>query len=474
MLRKEKNPRAPEIRKRDRLAGNAGRPRAECTARPPGFFIFEIAWMFIVCLSLSLGGGVSHAAPADTVRTGGEATRLDSSAEAPSDSSSVTRPDVSGVPYLARFLKNTGVYPRDEIRALWVVRDALTSKDRIDRLIDFAVRGRFHLLFAQVRGRGDAYYRSRFEPPALDLEVPLSEFDPLSYLLEKAHETDLSVHAWVNVLYVWSDSDVDPPPGHVVRRHPGWIITDPRGIRMDERGVDAWKREGIGGYFLSPAIAGVRDHIVRVIEDLAVRFPIDGIHLDYIRYPGPGYGFDQDTRRAFALTWGLDPLALGADRERLIGTVGGEAITLLDSLTVEMRAQAVDSLVIAIREALPDLPLSAAVIPEPDRAHSENGQNWPGWVHRKYVDFVVPMAYAYEPPELVRRMRIVRNLIGRDRFLVGLPLFEGRARYLAPAVSALRSEGIIGYSLFSYNVMEDEPFAVQFFNRVFFGESDGP
>ena len=117
--------------------------------------------------------------------------------------------------YLARLLQNTEILPDNEVRALWVVRDALTSPESVSRLVDFAVQTRFHILFVQVRGRGDAYYQSAIDPPSTALKAPLSDFDPLRYLLTLAHREGIEVHAWLNIYYAWSDTKTPPPPTHV-------------------------------------------------------------------------------------------------------------------------------------------------------------------------------------------------------------------------------------------------------------------
>jgi uncharacterized lipoprotein YddW (UPF0748 family) len=371
-------------------------------------------------------------------------------------------------PYLSTFQNNTPILPNDEVRAIWVVRDALTSQQRIDEMVDFCVRARMQMIFAQVRGRGDAYYQSRFEPGGRDLEYPLSQFDPLEYLLIRAHASGLSVHAWVNVYYVWSDPFSDPPDRHVAALHPQWLISDPEGRRVDAEQVDAWAHLGVEGYFLSPSNREARKFIVDVVQDIADRYEVDGIHLDYVRYPATGFGFDPGMRSDFMLYWGIDPLHMGHVWESLPAEEGQRATALFDSLLTAERAQEVDSLVLAVRGAIGDLPLSAAVVPEYERARVEKGQDWAKWVLEGTVDFVVPMAYSYEPPELRRQMRLMRNLIGRDRFLVGLPLFDGRAGRLAYSISYLREDRVLGYALFSYNVMEGQRFAVQFLNEVFF------
>jgi hypothetical protein len=92
-------------------------------------------------------------------------------------------------------------------------------------------------------------------------------------------------------------------------------------------------------------------------------------------------------------------------------------------------------------------------------------------VQKGLVDFVVPMAYTQEPGALDRLIERVRRMIGVERLLVGLPVFDGRERYLGYSVSLLRRQGVIGYSLFSANELEKEPFSVPFLERVFLNTS---
>ena len=375
--------------------------------------------------------------------------------------------------YLESFLRTTPIHPNQEIRAAWVVRSSLNSKKDVDRAVDYAVRARFQLLFVQVRGRADAYYRSSLEPEGPTLEEPVARFDPLDYLLKKCDEAGISVHAWVNVFLVWSDGRSAPPAGHIAADHPEWLVTNVSGVRMDRRPLDEWLAEGQTGYFVSPSRADVREHTTRVIQEIATRYPLDGIHLDYIRYPGPQFDFGPAERTAFALRYGVDPLSFAGpgrwDPSNPEGWLLEEpgVPSVLDSLRIEWRASQVESLLVSVRRVIGGLPLSAAVLPEPDRARVDEGQDWIKWLQTGAVDFVVPMAYTYEPGELVRLVEKLRRMIGTDRFLMGLPVFDGRERFLGYSVSLLRRQGVIGYSLFSANELEKQPFSIPFLERVF-------
>jgi uncharacterized lipoprotein YddW (UPF0748 family) len=237
---------------------------------------------------------------------------------------------------------------------------------------------------------------------------------------------------------------------------------------MDERPVDDWKASGIEGYYLSPFSAGVREHTVDVILELVDRYPVDGVHLDYVRFPGPDYGFDVGVRTKFALEWGIDPVLLRNDLAGTAAVIGNGAVAALDSVWIDRRGQHVDSMVIAIREAVGDLPLSAAVVPDPVEARVEKGQAWTEWIHRRWVDFVIPMAYNYRPEEMLEWVRILHNTVGRDKMLVGLAIYGGRDAYVDRSINVLRADRVSGFSIFSYNVLAERRFAANFVEQIFF------
>jgi len=355
-------------------------------------------------------------------------------------------------PYLARLRESTGILPADEIRALWVVRDALTSPESIDRLVDFAVQTRFHMLFVQVRGRGDAYYRTRLDPIAPGVAGSIADFDPLAYLITLAHRQGIVVHAWLNVFYVWSDPTASPPPSHLAARHPEWLLTNARGVRIDRVPRSRWKAEGIDGQFLSPGVRGLRTHMANVVKDLIASYDIDGIHLDYIRYPNREYSFDPASRARFTVRYGIDPAELVAgDRAALQRMVGAQALALMDSVYGEFRVAQVDSMVSAIHVAAGEKAVSAAVIADPVVARIEKGQEWARWVHNGWVDFVAPMVYSMPPTEIEHRAVVYLRTVGVDRVLIGLGVYDGRDEDLAETVALLRGVGVAGYAIFSYN-----------------------
>ena len=185
------------------------------------------------------------------------------------------------------------VPPLAEMRGLWVVRTALASPVTIDRVVDDAQRAGFNALFVQVRGRGDAFYRSELVPRSDILAEQPAGFDPLARLLERARSHGLQVHAWMNMLLCAGFGRI-LPGGHVAGVHPEWIMV-PRSaarVALAERGqgllalVARHSSADAEGLYLSPSSPGVGDHLEAVVRELLRSYPVDGLHLDFIRYPG--------------------------------------------------------------------------------------------------------------------------------------------------------------------------------------------
>ena len=169
-------------------------------------------------------------------------------------------------------------------------------------------------LLVQVVGRGDAYYRSDLLPRAEALSD--TTFDPLGTLVPLAHAAGLEVHAWMNCMLVWSAPNPPRSPRHVTRAHPEWVARLKSGRWMTSLTPRQRQLMGIEGVYLSPGHPGVRRWLASVAGEIATRYPVDGIHLDYIRQPSVDIGFDMTTRARFAMESGVDPDRIDAAAPR--------------------------------------------------------------------------------------------------------------------------------------------------------------
>ncbi|MBT3796653.1 MAG: family 10 glycosylhydrolase, partial [Candidatus Marinimicrobia bacterium] len=183
-------------------------------------------------------------------------------------------------------------YQRGEFdsRYLWVVRNSLTNKSDIDKMIEFATLNRFNNILVQVRGRGDAYYKSELVQKSNLIND--KEFDPLAYVIPKAKEKGIRVHAWVNTYLLWSSRIMPIQENHILRTNPEWIDqnTNKKINILNEMKKFNGGKNGIEGFYLSPNHPKVNSYLLNVFGDLIQNYDLDGLHLDYVRFHDSDYG----------------------------------------------------------------------------------------------------------------------------------------------------------------------------------------
>jgi uncharacterized lipoprotein YddW (UPF0748 family) len=317
-----------------------------------------------------------------------------------------------------------------EMRGLWLVRTGLVSPEAVDRTVDEAARAGFNALFAQVRGRCDAFYRSAFSPRSLLLDGQPGTFDPLARLLERAHARGLQVHAWVNVLLCAPHAQ-PVPAGHVLRRRPDFAMA----ARALGRPTEA---EGV---YLSPSAPGVPPHLEAVVRELVRDYAVDGLHLDFIRYPGPEFDYSAAALEGFARSQRLlgGPVSPQADPPAWARYRRDVLTALTARLTRAARAER------------PGLVVSAAVVPDEAQAVHHRYQDWPAWAAQGLLDAICPMAYTSD--RRVFRWQLV-NAVSRARR--GLAVWAGIGAYrlslagVVGHVQEARAVGAAGVVLFSH------------------------
>ncbi len=339
--------------------------------------------------------------------------------------------------------------PGRPVDYLWVVRTALTSPASVDSIVARAramgVRG----LLVQVVGRGDAYYRSDLLPRADALgSRRLSGFDPLGELIASAHPAGLEVHAWMNCMLVWSGARRPRDPRHVVNAHPEWIarLSDGRPMtRLSERERQRLRIEGV---YLSPAHPRVRNWIARIATEIATRYPVDGIHLDYIRQPDVAVGFDPTTRARFAMETGIDP-----SRMRRVDPAQRAYV---DSAWAEFQRVQVTEVVREVRDSLrasrPEVVLSAAVVADTARAERSTAQAWRRWLKERLIDRAYLMCYAPSVQVVMGQLvALTEEFGGGDRVVPGIAIYNTSASTAAIKIKGARALGFPLVALYSYD-----------------------
>ena len=380
-------------------------------------------------------------------------------------------------------LRPTAAALDDEVRALWVTRASITTPDAIASLVRSARAGGFNTLLVQVRGRGDAYYPSTLEPRAHALAGAPADFDPLQTILTLAHAERLRVHAWINVNLVSSSVELPRSRAHVVYRHPDWLMV-PRALAVELARVDVrspqyvgrlarWTRAepAVEGLFASPLHPAAADHVVRVVEDLAERYPLDGVHLDYLRYPGPAFDYSRSALAAFYRD--MAPTLADAARARIDPRSVNDLAALADRNAERwagFRRSRLNALVIRLRTAIkqqrPAALLSAAVFPDSAEAAAHRFQDWGIWLENGLIDVVCPMAYTPDAAVFDAQIASARQLAGAQPVWAGIGAYRLSSAQTVRNIQSARRLGARGVVLFSYDSLVRPPRGADYLARV--------
>ena len=341
-----------------------------------------------------------------------------------------------------------------DIRALWIVRDHMVTAESIDRVLKFAKQYNYNHLFVQIRGRGDAYYKSNLVPRSHLLKN--NDFDPLDYILKKSNEIEtIKIHAWMNVYYLWSSVQKPFQSNHLLLNHPDWLDTtnpDPMNVLEVLGKMKKDKKINGEGFYLAPTHPEVDAHLQNVITELLQNYSLDGIHFDYIRYHDRG--------------WGMNPTGLKYFLNYSSGDMPGIPSLQVQSKPTfsEYKKSAITKFLkkssMRIRAYRPKCIISAAVKPNLKSAHSIFCQEWDTWLSYGYIDWAVPMNYTGDNKIFSSNIQIIKDIIPQEslnQIIMGIGIYNQNPKLSAQKVKIINNENFGGYSMFSYTVFNEKP-----------------
>lgn len=325
-------------------------------------------------------GDADQPLPAEA-RSSEPASHTPTEAAAPTEPSGAPTPRPSPTP----IVPPAPIEPA-EVRAVWIhlFDDTLKDAASITRMVDRAADANANTLIVEVVRRQDAYHDSDVLPRTTDPELDAG-LDVLDHVLERAHARDLAVHAWVPVLtahhHVYDDL---PAP-------PGWVWTDHGPDAPEDRRWITRLADGTWSDHLDPGVPAVRAHVAAVMAEIARDYPVDGVHLDYVRYTSRDAGYHPQALARYRAATGTsgtpspDDPAWSAWRREQVTT-----------LVHETRA--------AVEAAAPDVAFTAAVVAQGEaptsarpfaatRGHADYFQDWVRWADDGLFDALFPMVY---------------------------------------------------------------------------------
>ena len=334
------------------------------------------------------------------------------------------------------------------LKAVWVhlFDSTLKTPAGVARVLDDAASAGLNAVFVQVVRRHDAYYRSGALPPTPDPALAPG-FDILAAAVEGGHARGLQVHAWFTVATAWHETyrDLELPAGHVTRDHgPGsadpWMTVSRAGVASRE--------------YFDIGLPELHSHVAAVVADIASRYAVDGVHLDYVRYDGAQWGYHPRALQRFTAETGYQGVPAPSER------VWADWRRAQSRAIVERARE-------ALARARPQALLSAAVIAQDvgpgaapggfagTRAFADYAQDWAGWVSDGLLDLAIPMMYDRE--SVAEQARWYRQWLAFAAELdqrPGVAVAVGVGGWLNPVVAGVaqarealaRTAGVVAFS----------------------------
>ena len=292
----------------------------------------------------------------------------------------------------------SGTVPEKPVRGIWAHPrmfgpDRATAVPLMGKTLDEYVRAGIDTVIMLVKDTsGYVYYRS-----GIAIGDPAYSWDFFGTFLEEAKKRSISVHPWFCVF----------PEGQLlgqVREHPEWLVRSRRNELVA---------------CVNPAIPAARAYELSLMTELARNYPVDWIHLDYIRFPceptEPYFGYDAATRALFKERSGWDTNDI-KDQD------SGNPVW---NVWLEWNRDRVTTFVRELKSALGSVgrpvKISAAVFPEADNARVLIGQDWSKWAEEGLVDMLCPMIYTNDAAlfdDYVRRAVAIGK--GRTQVCIGI------------------------------------------------------
>lgn len=281
-------------------------------------------------------------------------------------------------------------------------------------------------VFPNVFWGGLAHYPSRVLPQS---STVAQYGDQLAQCIEAASRRGIGVHAWK---VCWN---IDNAPVEFRER-------------MRKQGRLQVSHDGTTTQWLCPSHPDNVALEINAIREVVAGYAVDGIHLDYVRYPSASFCYCPTCRRAFEKDTGRNIARWPAD----VRPKGKH----YDAYQ-QWRADRITAFVRAVREHVRSLnanvKVSAAVWGAYPATVDSIGQDWGLWLKQRHVDFVCPMNYSTDNTRFVELTRDQLALPGaKGRVYPGLGITADESQLTADhaieQIILLRRLGAQGFMLF--------------------------
>jgi len=302
-----------------------------------------------------------------------------------------------------------GLYPGDWARTCRLLKDAGITD-----------------IYVNVAGAGFAHYASSVLPRSRVFE---EQGDQLAACIAAAKPLGLRVHAW---LLCFSTEGATQERLAIFARR-GWVLTN---------------ADGSPRPWLDPAVPEARAYLVEAVKEMATKYKVDGVHLDFVRYPeflaslGPTVRPRFEASAKVRTTNWPEDVTTGKHRQAFLRWRAEQVTDFVQAARRVMRRDAQGKL------------LTAAVFGKYPSCVDAVGQDWESWLDMGLLDYVTPMNYTEDMArfnEWLGAQTRTRNQAMKIVAGIGVTASESRldAAQVIDQINAARRAGCPGFALFN-------------------------
>ncbi len=279
-------------------------------------------------------------------------------------------------------IQETAAQSKHEIRAVWITtnwgldwptspvkskQDILSQQKELCQILDSIKNLNMNTVLFQVRLRGDVIYPSAYEPWNYIMTGKSGKspgYDPFAFAIEACHERGLECHAWMVCIPLGSESQIKAHgKNSVVAKHKSIC------------------KKLSGEWYLDPGHPETEEYLSKIVKEVVYNYNIDGVHLDYIRYPDRPEKFpDADSFKKYA----PKEISLNTWRQHNITRI---VYRIYDE----------------VKKIKPEVMVSSSPLGKHDKLPNFPSQGWSGmesvyqnamqWIEDGKQDFIAPMLY---------------------------------------------------------------------------------
>lgn len=333
--------------------------------------------------------------------------------------------------------------PKVEGRAIWMDRGSIIdagSPAELRKRMQKLQQAGINIVYFETVNAGFPIY-----PSAITKSNPMVQgWDPLKVAVEEGHRLGMEVHAWVWAFAVGNRRH--NPLINMPSDYAGPILTEDglmsEALRNRDGGLGVDGRQN--EFWLSPASPKAREFLLNLYKEIVTKYDVDGIQLDYIRYPfqtpGTRMGFEAIGRDHFHQATGLS-----------LDNLDDYASRVWIAWKTYQVSSFVQQVSTTLKKIKPTLQISAAVFPmQRESRIVAIQQDWETWINNGWIDTLSPMSYTSDPDRLQDMFEYVQSSPQRHPLVYpGVALHRLDGGQLVMQLEALRNKGSLGATLFA-------------------------